>query len=357
MLNVLIVYAVEEEHVHVNMPNCIFHYCHTGVGKISAAIAVERCIQKHKPDVVLNIGTAGTVKYDIGTVHLCCRFIDRDMEKLQNFGVPYEEDFTNEIKTLGFFNDWKFDSICNTGDTFLTSADGTGDVFDMESFAVAKVCKQHKLPFVSVKCVTDIIGQNSIKHWEEKLAEAQGILQKFVNENSLFVPDDFISSEVKKLIDKYEMQSHPEGGWFKESYRSDLVLKENSLPSCFNGDRNSTTSIYYLLTNKTFSAFHRIQSPEVWYFHKGMPLLIHMINKSGEYFKIELSDKESGVLQYTVERNIWFAAELKEGYGYGFVGCSVSPGFDFQDFKLAAKSDMLTEFPHHKLIIDRMCKG
>ncbi|MBS2097856.1 cupin domain-containing protein [Carboxylicivirga linearis] len=351
MLNVLVVYAVNEEKVNLTMPNCNFHYCKTGVGKVSAALAVEKSIEAYKPEIVLNIGTAGSVKFPVGTIHLCCKFVDRDMEKLHAFGVPYMEDFTDEVQQLPFFKDWQFDSTCNTGDTFLTEADGTGDVFDMESFAIARVCRKHQIPFVGVKYVTDKIGENSVKHWEEKLAEAQAGLQQFVDENHLQVPDDYLSKDVKGIVDCYQMERHPEGGWFKEVYRSamDVVSsnKENS--------RSALTSIYYLLADSDFSAFHRIQSPEVWYYHKGMPLIIHEIDVNGNYGATELSE-ETGMLQYTVEPGVWFAAELKDSYGYALVSCAVAPGFEFEDFELAEKSELVKFFPQQSGVINRLIR-
>ncbi|SMO82874.1 Predicted sugar epimerase, cupin superfamily [Saccharicrinis carchari] len=353
MLNVLIVYAVQEERVQLTMPRCKFHYCRTGVGKVAAAIAVEQAIATHQPDVVINIGTAGAIHYKIGSVHLCQKFVDRDMEKLNNFGVPFEEDFTDEVRKCGFFKNWVFESVCNTGDTFLTTADGTGDVFDMESFAVARVCRMNNVPFVGVKCVTDIIGQNSIQHWEEKLAEAQAILQQFVNDNPLLVPDDHITREARQIIHQLKMNKHPEGGWFKEVYKSDIVLKKEGLPGTFDSDRSALTSIYYLLAGERFSAFHKIKSPEVWYFHRGMPLIIHMIDPKGCYSHVELSERINGHLQYTVEPHTWFAAEVKEGLGYSLVSCAVAPGFDFADFELGQTKKLLALFPMHKELISR----
>ncbi len=350
MLNVLIVYAVEEERVEVKMPNCNFHYCRTGVGKVSASVAVSRSIDIYHPDLVLNIGTAGSVNYEIGSVHLCCKFVDRDMEKLQNFGVPFFVDFTDEVSKLAFLKDWNFDSVCNTGDTFLTTADGTGDVFEMESFAVARICEAHQIPFIAVKCVTDIIGQNSIQHWEEKLAEAQSILQNFINENRLNVSDDYIGRIPSYLIDKLKLKSHPEGGWYHEVYRSDLNV--NSQVS--DEPRSALTSIYYLLCDNHVSKFHRIKSPEVWYFQKGMPLIIHMIDNKGEYSKVELSDSINGLLQYTVEPNIWFAAEIKGSCGYTLVSCGVAPGFEFKDFELASPEDLLKNHPDLKELVNRL---
>ena len=89
------------------------------------------------------------------------------------------EEFKEELNHHVFFKSRTFSSICNSGDTFLTTMDGTGDIFDMEAFAIARVCKALGLPFAAVKYVTDIIGENSVKHWEEKLEEAQEGLQKY----------------------------------------------------------------------------------------------------------------------------------------------------------------------------------
>nr|WP_319401423.1 cupin domain-containing protein [uncultured Carboxylicivirga sp.] len=349
MLNVLVVYAVNEEKVTLTMPNCNFHYCKTGVGKVSAALAVEKSIEAYKPEIVLNIGTAGSVKFPVGTIHLCCKFVDRDMEKLHAFGVPYMEDFTDEVQQLPFFKDWQFDSTCNTGDTFLTEADGTGDVFDMESFAIARVCRVHQIPFVGVKYVTDKIGENSVKHWEEKLAEAQAGLQKFVDENHLQVPANYLAKKVQRIVETYQMERHPEGGWYKELFRSgiDIIRSENK--------RKALTSIYYLMADNEFSAFHRIMSPEVWYYHEGMPIIIHQIDKSGNYKAIELS-AQSGVWQHTVDAGVWFAAELKDGYGYGLVSCAVAPGFEYKDFELAHKNELSKLFPQHSEVINRLIR-
>ncbi len=354
MLNVLIVYAVEEERVQVNMPNCNFHYCKTGVGKVAASIAVSRAIDIHHPDVVLNIGTAGSVEYEIGSVHLCCKFVDRDMEKLQNFGVPFYVEFTDEVERSGLFEGWAFDSVCNSGDTFLTTADGTGDVFEMESFAVARICEAHQIPFVAIKCVTDIIGQNSIQHWEDKLAEAQAILQVFINENKLSVPQNYIGRVATDIIKKLDLKAHPEGGWYNEIYRSDMKLLSKGLPTDFSEDRSALTSIYYLLCDNHVSKFHRIKSPEVWYFHKGMPLLIHIINSIGEYLKVELSESANGCLQYTVEPNSWFGAEIKGSSGFCLVSCAVSPGFEFDDFEIADRESLLEKYSSRSDVIHRL---
>jgi adenosylhomocysteine nucleosidase len=174
---ILIVYAVDEERIN-NLdayPNFVF--CKTGIGKVNAALKVSEAIRVHQPALVVNIGTAGSVHHEVGSIHLCNEFIDRDMEKLHAFGVPYREKFEAGHALLP--TEWQFSSTCNTGDTFLTNADGKGDVFDMESYAIARACKHHSVPFVAIKYVTDKIGENSIKHWEEKLSEAKLALEAF----------------------------------------------------------------------------------------------------------------------------------------------------------------------------------
>ncbi|TLX77200.1 cupin domain-containing protein [Labilibacter sediminis] len=165
-----------------------------------------------------------------------------------------------------------------------------------------------------------------------------------------------MGKQAKEIVNHLQLQEHPEGGWYKEVYRSDMVLNQKALPHTFTADKSALTSIYYLLANAQYSAFHKIKSPEVWFFHKGMPLVIHMISEKGTYSKVELSDKAQGHLQYTVEPNTWFAAEIKGQYGYSLVSCAVAPGFDFSDFTLAQSTDLRSEYSEHVEIIERLCK-
>lgn len=174
---ILIVYAVDQERINNLDAYYNFVFCKTGVGKVNAALAVSDAIIKCRPNLVLNIGSAGSVKHDVGSIHLCAEFIDRDMEKASAFGVPYHEIF--ELDDAHLPVEWEFKAICNTGDTFLTNADGFGDVFDMEAFAIARACRLHNVPFAAIKYVTDKIGENSIKHWEEKLCDAKHALELF----------------------------------------------------------------------------------------------------------------------------------------------------------------------------------
>src|SRR5208282_1345459 len=96
-------------------------------------------------------------------------------------------------------------------------------------------------------------------------------------------------------IRKLRLEPHPEGGHYRQTYRADLILPKQALPSEFSGARPASTAIYFLLEGKAFSAFHRLRSDELWHFHVGGPLLVHTIEADGRYSTIELGgDPEAG---------------------------------------------------------------
>lgn len=144
-------------------------------------------------------------------------------------------------------------------------------------------------------------------------------------------------------IRRLGMTPHPEGGYCKEEYRPDSWQPVDGIPA---GKRVLTT-IYYLLEKDEFSAFHRIKSPESWFFHKGAPLLIYSF-EGGKLVCRELSDQESGALQITIEPGVWFAARLKEAQGFALVSCAVAPGFEYKDFELADRNALLSEYPDYE---------
>lgn len=159
--------------------------------------------------------------------------------------------------------------------------------------------------------------------------------------------------EAQALAGKLNLQPHPEGGFFKETYRSDQVIPHSILGEDFDGDRNVCTGIYFLLTSDTFSAFHRINQDEMWHFYQGSPLMLHIISAKGEYQCIEIgADVLNGQHpQYVVKAGDWFGATVKNENDYSLVGCTVAPGFDFRDFELAERAVLSAQFPQHKEVI------
>ena len=92
------------------------------------------------------------------------------------------------------------------------------------------------------------------------------------------------------LIKKYSLQPHPEGGWYKETYRSDEIITAAALPERFRGNRSYSTAIYFLLEQGNFSAFHRIKSDECWHFYAGDPLEVYTLDKTGSLEVITLEN-------------------------------------------------------------------
>lgn len=164
--------------------------------------------------------------------------------------------------------------------------------------------------------------------------------------------------KAKEYIDKLELAAHPEGGYFSEIYRSNEIVLADHLPSRYKSSRSFSTSIYFMLEGKQISSFHRLKSDEQWHFYDGTALDIYIINENGNLKKIKLGNylKSGETFQTVIEKNSWFAAELIDKSSYALVGCTVSPGFDFNDFELGKRNDLVNKFPDHKEIIIRFTK-
>lgn len=159
-------------------------------------------------------------------------------------------------------------------------------------------------------------------------------------------------------IQHLKLEKHPEGGYYTRVYTSDFQLNQISLPNNFNGGRPVCTHIYYLLQRNDFSAFHRIQSDELWHFYYGEPLKVFDINKEGSLTEHLLgTDIKNGQSPFCIiQAGNWFAAELLPGSDYALMGCTVSPGFDFAEFEMAKKEKLMFQYPPHKDLIERLTK-
>ena len=162
----------------------------------------------------------------------------------------------------------------------------------------------------------------------------------------------------QQLVDKYSLQPHPEGGWYKQTYKSTESVAAAALPERFGGDRPFSTAIYFLLEQGNFSAFHRIKSDECWHFYAGDRLQVYVIQQDGTLKIISLGQaiENDELFQYVVPANCWFASRPAPGSTFSFVGCTVSPGFDFADFELANADVLSKEYPQHAAIIRELCR-
>lgn len=157
-------------------------------------------------------------------------------------------------------------------------------------------------------------------------------------------------------VDKLGLLPHPEGGFYKEMYRSNEQLKAEGLPKRFVGNRSCITSIYFLIKSGYPSHFHRIKSDEIWYFHHGSPITLHLIDAAGNYEAKILGNLQAEVdsFQLCIAAETWFAAEVTDNDAYALVSCAVAPGFDFQDFELAKAEQLKRICIAQTALIDRL---
>ena len=167
--------------------------------------------------------------------------------------------------------------------------------------------------------------------------------------------------KVSELIDRLQLTPHPEGGYFRETYRAPESVGGSALPRRFTGERSISTAIYFLLEAGQCSHLHRIRSDEVWHFYAGDPLDVVEIDATGGLKATRLGgDLGAGaVYQHVVPAGVWFGAAPAEGgrfapHGFTLVGCTVAPGFDFADFELADREALLREYPRHQDWIRRL---
>lgn len=145
-----------------------------------------------------------------------------------------------------------------------------------------------------------------------------------------------MTAAVQALIVRHGLVQHPEGGWYRETHRSDVVLAAGALPAGYASARRAVTSILFLLPAGERSARHRVRSEELWLHQAGDALRLDVASPDGERREtILLGPDEGMLLQYAVPPGWWQAAEpVAGGHGYALVGCVVAPGFDFTDFAI-----------------------
>lgn len=158
-----------------------------------------------------------------------------------------------------------------------------------------------------------------------------------------------MSQEVERLVAELQLSIHPEGGYYRETYRSaaHVITADGSR-------RSALTNIYFLLTSDTFSAWHRIDADETWHFYRGNDLVISIINRDGTIEERRLG--ANGPWQTTVPAGLYFAARVPDDDGYALAGCSVAPGFDFAAFELPSREALLSAYPQHTSEIVRFTR-
>jgi uncharacterized protein len=144
-----------------------------------------------------------------------------------------------------------------------------------------------------------------------------------------------------------------EGGYFRETYRAPLTLAVGALPSEYGGDRNVSTCIYYLLTPETFSAIHRVKSDEIFHFYAGDAVEMLQLWPNGETKVVVIHNDLAANCepQVVVPAGVWQGCRLIPGGNWALMGCTVAPGFDYADFELADRVELLALHPKYSVLI------
>ena len=161
-----------------------------------------------------------------------------------------------------------------------------------------------------------------------------------------------------ELIKKLDLMQHPEGGWFRETYRSPVEVAASELPGGYGGGRRLGTSIYFLLKDGERSHWHRLVSDELWYYHGGRSVRLYLLDEDGG-LEVKLLGAD-GDFQLLIPAGRWFAAELDADMGredFGLVGCVVLPGFEFEDFELGTREQLLRAYPQHEELVRKFTSG
>ena len=163
---------------------------------------------------------------------------------------------------------------------------------------------------------------------------------------------------VADIVERFALEPHPEGGFFREVHRSRLVIDHPALDASVQRRRSSGTFIYFLLAEGDFSAFHRVlASDEIWHLYAGGPLELHTIDADQRYAKRVLTtDLARGEPALVIPAGWWQAARPAPGSAWVFCGCTVAPGFDFADFSMPPAAELVAACPAHERIIRELTR-
>jgi len=162
--------------------------------------------------------------------------------------------------------------------------------------------------------------------------------------------------DAREIIELLDLRPHPEGGFFRETYRSGETIPADALPARYAAARNLSTAIYYLLTPDSVSMLHRVKSDELFHFYLGDPVTMLQLHPDGRSETITLGQKIAGGqrLQVVVPAGVWQGSFLNDGGKLALMGCTVAPGFDFDDFEPGERKKLIEQYPDRASLIERL---
>ena len=163
---------------------------------------------------------------------------------------------------------------------------------------------------------------------------------------------------VKRIVERFHLVPHPEGGYFREVHRSSMTLDHPDLPPGPDAKRAAGTLIYFLLSGSDFSAFHRVRhSDEIWHLYAGGPLELFVIDADGALERRVLTSSVlEGEPTSVVPAGCWQSARVAAGAGWALGGCTVAPGFDYEDFEMPPASELIARYPAHADLIAELTR-
>lgn len=176
---------------------------------------------------------------------------------------------------------------------------------------------------------------------------------------------------MKNWVELLKLKRHVEGGYFGVFYKSSdkiVTRDERYHDDDFEDhhakketERHAGSSIYFLLEKEDFSAWHRLNSDEIWhYYDGGSPIDIYIIDKNGTLITQTLGNPiltENASFQVVINAGDWFAAEVRDKSSFALMGCTVSPGFEYCDFTLADRNMLSSQYPEHTTIINKLTRA
>lgn len=246
---------------------------------------------------------------------------------------------------------------------------------DMETSAIYQVAWLLGVPALAVRGISNLLNSDGT---DDKISEfdikgsmeaASAVLLKILNrlvyqsqlqqtqsETLNSSEHSRTEQETKEIVEHFKLQPHPEGGHYARTFTSTHFVTSLDKNRYNNEQRHAGSSIYYLLKGNDFSAWHRLKSDEIWHHYKGSSIQVYVINEQGILTTYLLGDPTlyaGAVFQVAIPADHWFAAEITHKTSYSLVGCTVSPGFEFVDWKIADNAALIKRFPQHEAIINR----
>jgi predicted cupin superfamily sugar epimerase len=166
----------------------------------------------------------------------------------------------------------------------------------------------------------------------------------------------------REIIAALRLEPHPiEGGFFRETYRSEGSIPDAALPRLYHGrgSRSLGTAIYFLLTHETFSEMHRLPTEEVFHVYLGGPARMLQLSPDGTGRETVLgTDILAGhEPQVVVPAGVWQGTGLEPGVDFILLGATKAPGFDYADYESGFREELLTQYPSHAELLTRLTRS